>query len=686
MTDDQIGGKLPKDADGAPPRRSWIRVAAWCVLGLLFFNIPNILLDPGMPNKWLDSSWVYSLNQAAAQRMAFGRNVIFTLGPYASVYTHAYHPGTVWMMLLGCLLLDVCFVFCFAWLVRPAAWSWAMMLAAIVFAPLIILNGWYFDDWFLSFVLLEALFVFRLLDAGPGEDKKAISIQLAAAIFGCAGMLPLIKCSMLPMQVCVSALCVTFLIFHRRWTMAIICAVAPPIGMLLFWVAAGQHVADLPGFLSGSIQLISGYSEAMSKPGETWQAPLYIAGALAILVAIILARRLKRSLKLFLLLANAFYLLVAFKEGFVRQDDHVYIAFVALAPASLFLMLLQTAQRKRFSMALCSIALLVTTIAIGVLWRDRFTDAVREEGIPPGTFHGLTGWALLTRLDSELGSEKLLKLAVETEPQVSFLHPSAYSLRPWHERFDDAQREINASSQLDFDLQGSVDVYSFEQSALLSRGFDWDPRPVFQSYSAYTPGLIRSNEQHLRGSGAPDHIVFQLETIDGRLPALDDGLSWPAMLDNYRVAEVSGNWVHLARNQGPIRTESRFTLLGATTAQLGQEVVLPPGIGPVFVQIELAPSFYGRLVDMAYKLPMLELTLTCSDNQTAVYRVVPGMMETGFFISPLITDNAGFVRLFNPSQPSTEDNKVLAMRLDSDGRGWSGAYKITFRQYDYGSR
>ena len=223
----------------------------------------------------------------------------------------------------------------------------------------------------------------------------------------------------------------------------------------------------------------------------------------------------------------------------------------------------------------------------------------------------MTGWALLTRLHTELGSGKLLKLVVETEPQIWALHPWTYSLRPWHDRFDDARREINASSQLDFDLQGTVDVYSFEQSALLSRGYDWDPRPVFQSYSAYTPELIRNNEQHLRGSGAPDHIVFQLETIDDRLPALDDGLSWPAMLDNYRVAEVSGDWVHLARNPGPLRAESRFTLLGTTSAQLGQEVAVPPGTGPVFAQIELAPSFYGRLVDTAYKLPILELTLTC---------------------------------------------------------------------------
>src|ERR1700722_18033205 len=244
MTGDQNVGKLLNDASGAP-QRNWIRVAAWCVLGLLFFNTSGALLDPGMPDAGLDASWVYSINQAVAQKMAFGHDVIFTYGPYASVWTHTYHPATVWMMLLGSLLLDVCFACCFAWLVRPAAWSWALMLAAMLFAPLIIP-----DVWFFSFVLLEALFVFRLLDEGPGEGRMPITVVLAASIFGCAGMLPLVKGSMLVLQACVSVLCVAFLIFHRRWTMAIMCALAPPIGMLLFWFAAGQRMANLSGFLS----------------------------------------------------------------------------------------------------------------------------------------------------------------------------------------------------------------------------------------------------------------------------------------------------------------------------------------------------------------------------------------------------------------------------------------------------
>ena len=671
----------PPENLGLMPRRGWLRVAAWCALGMLFSNTFGILLNPQMPvSSDLDASWIYSMNQAAAQRMAFGRDIIFTFGPYASIYTHAYHPGTVWMMLLGSLLLDGLFACCFAWLVRRAAWSRATIIAALLFAPMVAL-----DNWFCSFILLEAVFVFSLLDGKPSESEKPMNTLLAAAFFGAAGMLPLIKVSYMVLQACFSALCLIFLLFHRRWMMAIVCSIAPPIGMFVFWIAAGQHTANLPDFISSSTQMISGYSQAMSGTGRFWEAPLFFTGALAVLIAIVLARRLSHRLKLFLLLAYALYFFFSFKEGFVRQDDHVYIAFLALAPAALFLMLLQTPQRKRFSPVLCSISLLVAMGAFETLWPEFFTSVVEAQNLPVGTFHGLKTLARFSRLRAVLGDRKVLIMVFTTEPHIWFVRQWTFTLRPWRERFEDARRDINASTYLNFDLQGTVDDYFYEQAAVLARGYDWDPRPVFLSYSAYTPQLIRDNEQHLRGTAAPDHILFQLETIDNRLPALDDGLSWPAMLDNYRVAGVSGEWVHLERIPDPIRKESQFKLLARLSAQLGQQVAMPAATGPVFAQIALSPSFYGRLLGTIYKLPAVELTLNCRDGQSRRYRVIPNMMHTGFFLSPLVIDNNGLVRLFDPSKALTDETKVRSLSLDSDGRGWSGSYTITFRQYEYGS-
>ncbi len=40
---------------------------------------------PGMPTGGIDGSWPYGLNEAIARGYVFGRDVVFTFGPLASV-------------------------------------------------------------------------------------------------------------------------------------------------------------------------------------------------------------------------------------------------------------------------------------------------------------------------------------------------------------------------------------------------------------------------------------------------------------------------------------------------------------------------------------------------------------------------------------------------------------------------
>src|ERR1035441_8877272 len=109
--------------DKTSAHRIW-RVAGillWCLLAVFFINVFGIFTFT-MPASSLDQCWIYALNQAIAQGLYFGKEVIFTFGPYASVYTHSYHPGTVWITILGTILIDCLYVGCFTWLVKDARW------------------------------------------------------------------------------------------------------------------------------------------------------------------------------------------------------------------------------------------------------------------------------------------------------------------------------------------------------------------------------------------------------------------------------------------------------------------------------------------------------------------------------------------------------------------------------------
>ena len=61
------------------------------------------------PMAGLDSAWSQSLNQAVADGKLFGRDITFTFGPLAAVYTHEFHPATDTGMMLTGLLLGVAY-------------------------------------------------------------------------------------------------------------------------------------------------------------------------------------------------------------------------------------------------------------------------------------------------------------------------------------------------------------------------------------------------------------------------------------------------------------------------------------------------------------------------------------------------------------------------------------------------
>ena len=57
-------------------------------IAALFFTTLAVFVpfSPGMPAAGLDPSWRFGLNQAIGQGLAFGRDIIFTFGPHASIF------------------------------------------------------------------------------------------------------------------------------------------------------------------------------------------------------------------------------------------------------------------------------------------------------------------------------------------------------------------------------------------------------------------------------------------------------------------------------------------------------------------------------------------------------------------------------------------------------------------------
>ena len=196
------------------------------------------------------------------------------------------------------------------------------------------------------------------------------------------------------------------------------------------------------------------------------------------------------------LLAIASVLFLLFKAGLVRCDVHVYTLVFGLLVVAALLAL--TWARRALELAL---ALLAVAGLAGGLW----AHAATEHGWPTMYFPPVFPAEALARIGT-------IPLAWQGDARAA-------------ERERIAER-VRAEHPLP-PIKGTVDIYPYEEDIVLEHGFELHPRPVFQSYMAYTPRLARANAEHLAGDDAPQWILLRVAPIDQRPPALDDSAPPP---------------------------------------------------------------------------------------------------------------------------------------------------------------
>ena len=167
------------------------------------------------------------------------------------------------------------------------------------------------------------------------------------------------------------------------------------------------------------------------------------------------------------------------------------------------------------------------------------------------------------------------------------------------------------------------------------------------------------------------------------LPSLDDGLSWPALFDNYTFISYDGQFVLMRKNQ-VLHVNSNYDEVYKKTCMTGATVPLPETDGLLFAEVELKPTLAGRLLTALYKPPQLHIVLNLENGRTVNYRVVSNMMDTGFFLSPFVSDTREFASLAARSQRSQNEGKVESFSIAPSYGGsvfWSGTYALTLKRY-----
>ncbi|WP_431101836.1 hypothetical protein [Roseateles noduli] len=636
---------------------------------------------PNLPDASLDSSWMNGLTTALAQGAVPGRDLLFTYGPLAGMLTAYAGPGFG----LG-LALALAIAFNFAVLLRSAAGR--RFLPAAVLVCLLSPSNESLFYLFLGVIPLAA--------ARSGTDGEGRGALLTAAVL--APALTLAKLSFLPLSAVLLLLTCAFEAMRGRWRVAVAGAALFCASLAVLWLLGGRALGDLPGYLLDG-EIIKGYTSAMewdlgvAFAGVNLQmletVLLYLTSA-ALLVAIIRSAR-GVSARTYLLLAMAAVLTVVIKAAVVRHGGvHSVFPWILLCVLALAAVP-GPARLPRLARLICGCALALTVVSAPIYNGDgtsisRIVFAARDHAVAQGL-----DWQSLKRSPGYWRSyvfsapgtflaslpSPLAGLAERSDNAVRLARAVASGGDSFRDAAARSRQAILAACPI-ARVDGSVDIYPTDINCLLVHDMAWKPRPVFQSYSAYTPRLLTLNRAHVAGSGAPDHLFVDVRPIDERLPVLEEGHGWTCLAQRYRPAgPLQGTFLPLVRAGGDCSVPG---VAETRPARLGEAVVLSCDRPQVTASFDFQPTVTGRLASMFYKTRRLVIDVRTCDGESRSFRFVPGMAALPLPLSPLV-ENADELRhaLFDGDSPRGRRIESFVIRdgvSESPIPGWSAAYTV----------
>ncbi len=523
----------------------------------------------------LDDAWTQALHRAFAAHRQFGTDCVFTYGPWGFL-ARGHYPPTYLVSVMAWMILSLVFL-CAGWRLarhfsgnRLVAGLWLVAFTAAASIP----AGEDFNNRLVAWGVLLLFLHFFV------EERGFTPVQILLVVS--LGWMSLVKFTgLLESAAAIAVVAADNVFRHRRFPWIVPTWLA---SLLFFWVAAGQHLNLLEPFLVNSWRITSGYTEAMMLAGQmeirNVAGFLLIAGLLCALTGRLAWARC-RYFGLLPVAGLGMILFIVFKLGCVRAGaQHETTSATALVLAALAGLAAAKLEKKSASGAAACllIAAVLSAATVFNFW--------------------LPGDGLGRQLAGTFSLDNLF--APVAAPFTGYLR-------------DDYEKNL-AQERKNFPLppiRGDADLYSYDQTVLFAHALAYQPRPVMQSYSAYTPELAEMNAAHLRAASAARNILFAIQPIDGRFPALDDGLSWPELLTRYDfrgTAGQSGKFLLLTRAAAPRKFQ--LTPLQEVTASFGEPVKSPDATaGAVWVEIEIKKTFAGSVAATFYKPPVLRLTV-----------------------------------------------------------------------------
>jgi hypothetical protein len=603
-------------------------IFALCWLSLIWLPASPVTSD-------LDSSWSGALVHFSARGLQFGREVIFTFGPLGYLTSHAYTGELFTVRILWTVLSSAVFaaILTLAVFRLPLLWRAPWLLFLLLFS-------WRPDSVHVLVFAALAAELFR-----SGAERPAWNV-LAAVVLGVCS---LIKFSYFILALLIVVLAIASYAMRKRTTSAAALVLGYGGTLLLTWKIAGQDLVNLWPYLRYSKEIATGYKEAMALSDAS--NVVVLLGLTAALLTCCLgalgffAAPSRHRLWAPLTLVGLTFL--AWNHGFVRADNHV-LEFFAVCPVALAVIWNAMDACPRIHRIGSAVIVVVFIACLAGMW-VQMPESVRDS-VVSARDRMKGGWAVLTsprKITRSLQKTLTRQKRKEALPRV--------------------RAEVG---------NATVDVFGYEQGVAILNDLNYTPRPVFQSYTAYTPALIDVNAAFYSSEKAPAYVLFKLQPIDNHVPTLDDSGTLTQILLAYTfLFEERGYllWKRKTRPPQPIALAE----LSRGEIRLGKRVPVPDA-PLVWVETDLRDTLLGALRRVLYKPAEVRMTLKDSTGLATTYRMLSLSGRRGFLISPRVRgETRDAVEMATPEQLPRVVSFVIEAR-EADRRFLRRGIKVRF--------
>lgn len=602
-----INGSAPRAiraVTASPTVRIALLVAMGGVITLLTWPIAYRPITTG-----LDPSWRQALHMAVEDGLRFGTDLVFTYGPLG--FLSAPSPPVGWTSVL------------------------ALIASGLVYLGLVllILDGLrrFLPLWGAAIVALVAARMFAYLP--PYEALQVVVFILAtnvllgvvrlptSVIVVGGGLLAAVALlGKLNVGVFVAAMVgVVAVSVGRPWPRGLLAYLAAlSVSILGLWLVSGGNLADIPPFIGRSIEIVSGFSQAM---GTDREPPRYhwIYAAYAIIAATLVWYALRattdvpRARRIQVLALLAILLFAMWKTAFARGFPAYMFATAGLAAIPF----LWSGGRQ------------VALATLAAIWIGYLAAGPAVATSPTGYFNAPSS----VRSALLLG-RAALPWRVEGEADLT-----RQTLR---DRYDLPADVVEAIGD------GGLHIDPWEAGvAQAYADLSWEPLPIFQSYFAYTAVLDELNADRLRSDARPQRILREFtpwtflgvapppgirtlaHTIDGRFYWFESPAATLERLCRYEQLVAGERWQVLGTTG---RQCGAPIPLGTVETRAGEPVIVPaPPSDDQFVIVRVH-GVEGGLVDRI-RTALWESAEWYVQVEDRKFRLVPGTADQGLLLA-----------------------------------------------------